>query len=106
MPRTPLADAVQRIAQDATITRRHFLGAAGAATFAAAVGARPVRAAVSGSPRVVVVGAGLAGLTCAYRLHQAGIDATVLEAADRVGGRGWARRNAFAPGLVFERGGG
>jgi monoamine oxidase len=105
MPRTPLADAVQRIAQDAAMTRRHFLGAAGAATLAAAVGARPVRAAVSGSPRVVVVGAGLAGLTCAYRLRQAGVEAIVLEAADRVGGRVWTRRNAFAPGLVVERGG-
>jgi monoamine oxidase len=105
MPRTPLADAVQRIAQDAAMTRRHFIGAAGAATLAVAVRARPVRAAVSGSPRVVVVGAGLAGLTCAYRLRQAGIDATVLEAADRVGGRAWTRHNAFAPGLVVERGG-
>ena len=98
MPRTPLADAVQRIAQDAAITRRQFLGAAGAATLAAAVGARPVRAAVSSSQRVVIVGAGLAGLTCAYRLHQAGVDAPVLEAADRVGGRVWTRRDAFAPG--------
>src|SRR5215207_476526 len=105
MPRTPLADALQRIAQDAAISRRQFIGAAGAATLAAAVGARPVRAAVSGSARVVVVGAGLAGLTCAHRLHQAGVHATVLEAADRVGGRVWTRRNAVGPGLVVERGG-
>ena len=86
MPRTWLADAVQRIAQNAAITRRQFLGAAGAATLAATVGARPVRAAVSGSQRVVVVGAGLAGLTCAYRLSQAGMDATVWRPT-RVGGR-------------------
>ncbi|HEX6277057.1 MAG TPA: FAD-dependent oxidoreductase [Polyangiaceae bacterium] len=39
------------------------------------------------SPRVVVVGAGLAGLHAAYRLKQAGIDVTVYEATDRVGGR-------------------
>src|SRR5262245_13865193 len=37
--------------------------------------------------RVVVVGAGIAGLAAASRLRQAGIDAVVLEARDRVGGR-------------------
>jgi monoamine oxidase len=105
MPRTPLADAVQRIALNAASTRRQFLGAAGAAALAAAVGTRQARAAVSTQQRVVVVGAGLAGLICAYRLRQAGVDATVLEAADRIGGRVWTRRGAFAPGLVVERGG-
>ena len=36
---------------------------------------------------VYVVGAGLAGLRCARRLHTHGVAATVLEAADGVGGR-------------------
>lgn len=36
---------------------------------------------------VVVVGAGIAGLTAADALHRRGIDVIVLEAADRVGGR-------------------
>ena len=39
------------------------------------------------NPRVVVVGAGLAGLTTAYRLHQEGVDVHVYEARNRVGGR-------------------
>ncbi|MGB8150376.1 MAG: FAD-dependent oxidoreductase, partial [Candidatus Cybelea sp.] len=37
--------------------------------------------------RVVIVGAGVAGLTCAYRLRQAGIASRVFEASDRIGGR-------------------
>lgn len=38
-------------------------------------------------PRVVVVGAGLAGLACAHELRQHGADVVVLEARPRVGGR-------------------
>jgi len=37
--------------------------------------------------RVVVVGAGLAGLTAANALTHAGVDCVVLEARDRIGGR-------------------
>jgi len=37
--------------------------------------------------KVVVVGAGIAGLTAAYFLNQQGISTRVIEATDRVGGR-------------------
>src|SRR5215207_6330770 len=40
-----------------------------------------------GSERVAVVGAGIAGLHCAYRLQQSGLSVTVYEASNRVGGR-------------------
>ncbi|MFN8093357.1 MAG: NAD(P)/FAD-dependent oxidoreductase [Vicinamibacteria bacterium] len=39
------------------------------------------------SADVVVIGAGLAGLSCARRLHEGGASVVVLEAADEVGGR-------------------
>jgi monoamine oxidase len=50
-----------------------------------------------------VVGAGYAGLTTAYRLHQAGRSVTVLEAAPRIGGRTWTAR--LSDGTLFEIGG-
>ncbi|MEQ8860574.1 MAG: FAD-dependent oxidoreductase [Pseudomonadales bacterium] len=37
--------------------------------------------------RVVVLGAGISGLTCAYELERAGYDVTVIEASKRIGGR-------------------
>ncbi len=43
--------------------------------------------------KVLVIGAGVAGLSAAYHLKQAGIEATVLEARDRVGGRVWTSRD-------------
>ncbi len=52
---------------------------------------------------VLVIGAGLAGLTAAWELEKAGHRCTVLEARDRVGGRTWSAR--LANGEVTERGG-
>ncbi len=55
--------------------------------------------------RVVVVGAGFAGLMAAWRLAQGGCDVLVLEARDRVGGRVWSQQ--LIPGdprTVIERG--
>jgi monoamine oxidase len=42
--------------------------------------------------RIVVVGAGLSGLAAARTLTDAGCDASVVEARDRVGGRVWSVR--------------
>ena len=54
--------------------------------------------------RIVVVGAGMAGLVAAYELFRAGHDVAVLEARERVGGRVLTVRSAFAPGHYAEAG--
>lgn len=50
---------------------------------------------------VIIIGAGMAGLTCAVYLKQAGINALVLEAADGVGGR---VRTDVVDGFRLDRG--
>ena len=50
---------------------------------------------------VLVVGAGIAGLTAAYRLSKLGVDVTILEASERVGGRMSSDRR---DGCLIDRG--
>jgi monoamine oxidase len=54
--------------------------------------------------RVLVAGAGLAGLVAARELEAAGARVTVVEARDRVGGRVHTIRTGFAGGLHAEAG--
>ncbi len=68
--------------------------------------------------RVIVLGAGIAGLVSAYELQQAGFEVVVLEARGRVGGRAWTVRDGdqiemigepvqtakFSPGIYFNAG--
>jgi monoamine oxidase len=113
MARTPLVAAIQRAfleidAEKRGLTRREVLAGAGAAVAAGTVLGRAGRAAAAPPPspvRIVVVGAGLAGLTAAYRLRQAGYVAEIYEASTRIGGRCFTGRGAFADGQIYEHGG-
>lgn len=80
-----------------------------AASSVALLGSSPLLAAATTlgggtNARIVVVGAGLGGLACAYDLKKAGVTATVYEAADRLGGRCSSNTTTF-PGQVTENGG-
>jgi monoamine oxidase len=103
------ADALglAREAEERDWSRREFLRASAGAAAAVSLGlagravARPVR----GSPRIAIVGAGLAGLVCADTLlRRYGLSATIYEAHDRIGGRCFSLRDLVA-GKVAENGG-
>jgi monoamine oxidase len=109
MARTPLLGAVQDAvanvaAEERRTSRREFLkesALAGAAVTAFGSLATNARAAAPAGT-TVIVGAGLAGLTAAYRLKQAGVVAQVHEASTRIGGRCWS---GTLGGQVYEHGG-
>jgi len=82
--------------------RRRFLATTLAAGAAMLLPSKVLRAAGS-KPRVLVVGAGFAGLSAAEQLMGAGAEVTVLEARNRVGGRVFSD-SKFIPGATVERG--
>jgi monoamine oxidase len=111
MARTPLAGALQNAAgelatRERRTTRTRFVREAGVAALGlTALGRFATPARGAGAPKIVVVGAGLAGLSAAYLLRNAGYNAEIHEASDRIGGRCWTLRGAFAEGQIVEHGG-
>jgi monoamine oxidase len=84
------------------LTRRNFLRAASAGVGTPALlTALPPKAPAK---KVLVAGGGLAGLSAAYELMQAGHEVIVLEARDRPGGRVLTLRDSFSDGLYAEAG--
>ena len=96
-----------------TITRKEFLhqlamgmGAVGAGiSFPGILSAQEFTAAKTDNPKkILILGAGLAGLAAAWELEKAGHKITVLEARGRPGGRVSTLRAPFADGLYAEEG--
>ncbi|HIB03396.1 MAG TPA: NAD(P)/FAD-dependent oxidoreductase [Candidatus Marinimicrobia bacterium] len=90
------------------ISRRKFIKTSttgmAVATATPMLAARAFSSAPGSEKNVLVLGAGLAGLSCAYELDKAGYDVTVLEARTRPGGRVRTYRDPFADGLYAEMG--
>ena len=98
--------SVEQVLEERRTTRTRFVRDAGAAALGlTAFGRLAAPARGAGTPKIAVVGAGLAGLSAAYTLRQAGYVADVYEASDRVGGRCWTLRDAFPEGQIAEHGG-
>lgn len=99
-----MSDKKNTLLKPAPVTRRSFLTAASLAACGIPLHAQRL-APVRPNHSCVIVGAGLAGLTAAYRLSAAGWKVTVIEARNRAGGRAWSYRFPQAPGLSCEMGG-
>lgn len=91
------------------IARSQFLaGAAGiSAALLAACSSQPTKSIMksASAPRILIVGGGLAGTLCAYRLWKAGVPSTLCEANAALGGRTWTLRKFFDDGQLVEHGG-
>ena len=59
---------------------------------------------ISRPKRVLIFGAGLAGLSSAYELTKLGHDVIILEGSSRIGGRVLTLRNEFTDGLYADAG--
>jgi monoamine oxidase len=108
-PGAPPVDELVERAREHRLTRRDFLKASLAAASGAAlsrtVGPWLVDAEAASPPRIVIVGAGIAGLNAAYHLRNAGVRAAIYEGSPRTSGRMFSRRDVMGPGLVTEFGG-
>lgn len=92
------------------MTRREFLRQT---TLAALLSVSPPHALLASqaeldrtdtAKKVIIIGAGLAGLSAGFELTQAGHDVTMLEARTRAGGRVCTLREPFSDGLYAEAG--
>src|SRR5690349_14692412 len=81
------------------VTRRDLMraSAAGAVLMPLAACGDDVR---GNDLEVAVVGGGVAGLHCAYRLAEAGVEVAVFEAQGRIGGRMFTSRAQFPDGQI------
>ncbi|SMF10160.1 monoamine oxidase [Tistlia consotensis] len=89
----------RRPGRGGAIGRRPLLGGLVAAPLAGLI---PLRAGRAAEPDVIVVGAGIAGLTAAAALARAGLGVRVLEARDRIGGRAFTESRTF--GFPYDHG--
>ena len=85
-------------------TRRHVLKQAGMAAVAVAVSSLGAAAEPKKPKRVVIVGGGIGGLSCAYELMEHGHDVTLLEASRRTGGHVKTIRDPLPDGLYADVG--
>ncbi len=90
------------------ISRRHLLRgslAAAGALSALVLDRQSDRQVDAATPPVLIVGAGIAGLTAAYYLNKSGVPVRIIEASRRSGGRIRSQKDALGTETTVEMGG-
>lgn len=87
------------------IARRTLAKAVVGLSFPTIAACKPKNPDPSAMKSIAVVGGGMAGLHCAWRLKESGVLAVVYEASDRLGGRVWSARDLMPDDQVIELGG-
>lgn len=82
-----------------SLTRREFIAGLGAAGM---ISLLPKWAKAGLTPRIAIVGSGIAGLACALKLDDRGVKATVYEASHRVGGRMFSKTDYWDGNQISE----
>jgi monoamine oxidase len=99
---------VERVLFERALSRRRFLELGASMSTLATLPSLACSAKhpeTVGGPRIAIIGAGIAGLTAAYRLGQGGLRAKVFDSWNRVGGRMFTARNMWADDQLTELGG-
>src|SRR5437660_3187870 len=87
------------------INRRQFIKRSAIAAAGISLARSGAFASIAVNPKkILIIGAGMAGLSAAYELTQLGHDVTILEARTRPGGRVQTLREPFSDGLYAEAG--
>lgn len=86
-------------------TRREFIKQSAVLAAAAVILPETFNINIKPKPKIIVLGAGLAGLSAAYKLSRHGFPVTVLEARKRIGGRVFSHLIDKEDNLIVELGG-
>jgi len=86
------------------MNRRSFIARSSLALAGAALTRFPIVTASVAPKKIIIIGAGMAGLSAGYELTQFGHDVTIFEARTRPGGRVHTLRETFDDGLYAEAG--
>lgn len=87
-----------------SINRRTFLKRSAIAVAGVSIARVPFVTVGAAPKKIIIIGAGIAGLSAGYELTQLGHQVTILEAQARPGGRIQTLREPFADGLYAEAG--